>query len=442
MPSLLAEFHPDGRPVVVAVSGGADSMVLLTQVTQEVGPKQVIAAHFNHQLRPESDQEAAVVADCAKQLGVKFVTAAWSVADQPTTGIEAAARHARYAFLAEVAAQYRAQAVLTAHHQDDEIETVLFRLVRSGNLAAMAGIQPKRELTKDIELWRPFLNRSKTNLLQYASAHQIPFVEDQSNGDVRYARNLLRHEVLPVLKQINPQVGEHVNRFAAELTATLALAQQQIDDQLAAAQLDAATIDWQPFAGLPQATQALLLKTQLQRWVPGISVKQIDQILAGLSQTRRGNLAFDVGGGQQIAVSYRHLRLQTPTATVLPVRLTAFDQWVVVGNRELGLFRQPPAQARVLAEAWVSVPVILRQRQPGDWLQLANGQHQKLSRFMINHHWSTPARQGLFLAQADHILGGEGIDSAQLFKPEQTDIMRSVLAQLPEKNMNRGKENR
>ncbi|KRM71235.1 tRNA lysidine(34) synthetase TilS [Lacticaseibacillus brantae] len=442
MSDLLRPFNLDGRPLVVAVSGGVDSMVLLTQLVQEVAPAALIAAHFNHQLRPESDAEADLVSEYAHQLGVPFVTASWPQADHPTTGIEAAARQARYEFLAKVAGQYQAQAVLTAHHQDDEIETVLFRLVRSGNLAAMAGIQPKRQLTKDIELWRPFLNQSKSNLRQYAVAHHVPHVDDPSNNDVRYSRNLLRQQVLPLLKQINPQAGAHVNRFAAELTATLALAQQQIKRQLAAAQVDARTVDWRPFVDLPLATQALLLQAQLQQWVPTISAKQIDQILAGLNQSQRGNLTFDVGAGQKIAVSYHRLMLQDAPVSVPPVTVTMHNQWVSSGSQQIGLFTQLPDHAEPLAEVWAALPVTVRQRQPGDWLQLANGQHQKLARFMINHHWSQPARQGILVARGDQILGGAGIEPGQLFKPEQTDIMRSVLARLPEKFMNRGKENR
>lgn len=206
-------------PVLAAVSGGLDSMCLLHLLSTWGRTQNIVvtAAHFNHQLRgEESDRDQRFVRDWCAGQDVPFVSGCGDVrtlAEEEGLSIEEAARKARYAFLAE---QQRAGGhtfVLTAHHADDNAETMLLNLLRGTGTRGLAGIPDFRGC-----IARPFLGVTRQELAEYAAAHDIPHVEDSTNQMDDAARNVLRHKVLPVLKELNPRAVENMTR-AAELLA-------------------------------------------------------------------------------------------------------------------------------------------------------------------------------------------------------------------------------
>ena len=205
-------------PVLAAVSGGLDSMCLLYLLTAWGRERSitVTAAHFNHQLRgPESDRDEQFVRDWCGAHGVPFVSGRGDVrglAAQGGQSIEEAAREARYAFLTKEKERLGCRYVLTAHHADDNAETMLLNLLRGTGLRGLIGIPATREF-----LLRPFLQVTREELAAYATAHNISYVEDSTNALDNAARNVLRHQVLPVLKQLNPRAVEHMSRTAALL---------------------------------------------------------------------------------------------------------------------------------------------------------------------------------------------------------------------------------
>ena len=204
--------------MLAAVSGGLDSMCLLHLLTvwgQERSIT-VTAAHFNHQLRgDESDRDEQFVRDWCGVHGVPFVSGRGDVralAAQRGQSLEEAAREARYTFLIKEKERLGCRYVLTAHHADDNAETMLLNLLRGTGLRGLTGIPAAREF-----LLRPFLQVTREELAAYATAHSIPYVEDSTNALDDAARNVLRHQVLPVLKQLNPRAVEHMSRTAALL---------------------------------------------------------------------------------------------------------------------------------------------------------------------------------------------------------------------------------
>ena len=205
-------------PVLAAVSGGLDSMCLLHLLTAwgREWSITVTAAHFNHQLRgPESDRDERFVRDWCGAHGVPFVSGRGDVralAARRGQSLEEAAREARYAFLTKEKERLGCRYVLTAHHADDNAETMLLNLLRGTGLRGLTGIPAARGF-----LLRPFLQVTREELAAYAAAHSIPYVEDSTNALDDAARNVLRHQVLPVLKRLNPQAVEHMSRTAALL---------------------------------------------------------------------------------------------------------------------------------------------------------------------------------------------------------------------------------
>lgn len=214
--AVLSELSGGERtPVLAAVSGGLDSMCLL-HLLATWGWEQgldVTVAHFNHQLRgAESDRDEAFVRDWCAAQGVPFVSGRGDVralAAERGLSPEEAAREARYAFLMEEKKRRGCAVLLTAHHADDNAETMLLNLLRGTGLRGLCGIPERRD-----GLTRPFLRVTRAELAEYARQYGIPYVEDSTNALDDAARNVLRHQVLPVLRELNPRAVEHMARTA------------------------------------------------------------------------------------------------------------------------------------------------------------------------------------------------------------------------------------
>ena len=216
--AFLKKRFPQGARVLCAVSGGLDSMCLLDFMARQEDFS-VIAAHFNHRLRGENaDRDEQFVRDVCAARGIPFVSGdgdTRALAEREGLTVEEAARRLRYAFLEQMARSYRCGAILTAHHADDNAETMLLNLARGTGSAGLAGIPPARG-----NVCRPFLQITRAELQEYAAAHDIPHVEDETNTDPdAAARNLLRQSVIPVLRQLNPRFAENMARTASILQA-------------------------------------------------------------------------------------------------------------------------------------------------------------------------------------------------------------------------------
>ena len=199
---------PRGSRVAVAVSGGPDSVCLLHALL-ELAPSLEITlsvAHLNHQLRgAESDEDETFVRDLAATLGLRFHRAA---ANLPATqNLEQAGRNARRAFFA----QLPADRIALGHTRDDQAETVLFRLLRGSGLRGLAGIHP---VTASGYI-RPLIDTTRTEVLDFLRARNLPHREDSSNSDPRFARNRIRASLLPQLaRDWNPRIAESLAHLA------------------------------------------------------------------------------------------------------------------------------------------------------------------------------------------------------------------------------------
>ncbi len=207
-------------PVVVAVSGGADStalLLILAELADELGIV-IHVAHFDHRTRPkESAEDADFVAKLANRIGAPIRVGR---ADKPTK-TEDAARTARYDFLRRAANEIGATAIATGHTRDDQAETVLLHLTRGSGLSGLAGMRPLRE-----GIARPLLAIGREDTVAVCRAARIRPRTDPTNRSLKFARNRVRHEVLPKLAKINPRAREAIARFAE------AAAELQIEDDL------------------------------------------------------------------------------------------------------------------------------------------------------------------------------------------------------------------
>ena len=190
-----------GTPLLIAVSGGVDSMVLVNLISSLNQP--YAFAHCNFQLRgDESDADEQFVKELASTVKVECFTERFDtkeVAQRENISIQMAARKLRYDWLEEVRVKNNFHFIVTAHHRDDSVETVLLNLTRGTGIKGLHGILPKHE-----KIVRPFLFASKNEIRKYAEENKIAFREDSSNLKDDYQRNLIRHKVIPLLEEINP----------------------------------------------------------------------------------------------------------------------------------------------------------------------------------------------------------------------------------------------
>lgn len=252
--------------VVVGVSGGPDSLCLIHLLHGLCGPGkrfpgvQLQAAHLNHLLRgPASDHDASVVADTMQNWGIPCTTGQVDVqalARREKRSLEDAARIARYRFLREVAA---GQPVAVAHHSDDQVETLLLHWLRGSGLAGLAGMSPRQG-----DIIRPLLEITRAQILAYCQEHALVPLDDQSNVDPRFLRNRIRHQLLPLLQELNPAIRRTLLRNAEVAHLDLTWLETEVsacwDRVVLRAEAEALTLDLQALCTLPLSLQHHLLR--------------------------------------------------------------------------------------------------------------------------------------------------------------------------------------
>jgi len=215
-----------GAGVLLAVSGGADSVVMLRcfvayTLHHHAVPATIHIAHVNHGLRgSESDDDALFVRQLAARFGLPYhetrLTPDMFAADD-SGSVEAAARKLRYDFLQQTAEQNALRYVAVAHNADDQAETILQRIVRGTGIAGLAGIPPVRRLGEAVTLIRPMLPFSRQRILAYLNVLQQPFRTDSTNAKSKYTRNKIRNDLLPLLaSEYNRAVGDALLRLATQ----------------------------------------------------------------------------------------------------------------------------------------------------------------------------------------------------------------------------------
>lgn len=216
-------FAPDDC-ILVALSGGADSVALLLSLKTMYPGLHLVACHVNHRLRPgEAERDAAFAEALCTRWGIPFELCEADVAtlaESEHISTELAARWVRYAFFEEQCRKHGLHKLATAHTASDNAETVLFNLTRGSALAGLAGIPPKRELAENITLIRPLILVSRERVEAYLAALGQDYVTDSTNLTDAYTRNFLRHRVMPLLKQINPSLEERFGGMCRSLRET------------------------------------------------------------------------------------------------------------------------------------------------------------------------------------------------------------------------------
>ena len=457
--TFLELFHPDPtKPIIVGVSGGADSMCLV-HLLLDSGLK-LLAAHYDHQLRPVSAEQAEQVSTLMKCWGLEFETGVGSVREFSTAnklGLEEAARICRYGFLTSIAQKHNAQAILTAHHQDDQVETVLMHFLRGTGLNGLSGmrlVELLPQFSVDVPIWRPLLNTSKEEILDYCRDNQITPIEDESNRDLLFYRNRLRYQLIPQIEEIQPAFRTIVARNANVIELDRQVLEKMTEhawQSCLASQLsiNALLFKRSEWNRLDEAIQYRLLMKAANQLVPGLrdlgfmelqrakntvdeGVTRADFKAGILIQNQAETFLLSLGNFDLPQTDFPQLPDTTPLKLTLkkPVKLLA--GWQIKAEMvDKKVYDCLPNEIKQdFRQAWLNPadlewPLQIRQPKEGErWSPLGMiHKHQKMSDFLINKKIPRTARNswpvvcsagsilwvvGLRIAQAWRLTGDEG----------------------------------
>lgn len=222
------------RKIVVAVSGGVDSVVLLHMLVkgrlQEFLDSQIIVAHFDHGIREDSRKDREFVESISKKYGLQFEVERVELGEEAS---EATAREARYEFLRRVCKKHNANTIITAHHQDDLVETAIANLLRGTDWRGLAALQQttkykKHNTNNELMVVRPLLQRTKAELAEYAEEYQLEWREDSTNKDQEYLRNFIRHSLIPQASKLDARFNKKMLKHIEQMCDV----RQKIENEL------------------------------------------------------------------------------------------------------------------------------------------------------------------------------------------------------------------
>lgn len=429
------EWH-SAQTVVVAVSGGVDSMVLLKLMRdlmqlRQYHARQLVVAHFNHHLRSNSQADADLVRAVAEQYGLAYFSAEWET--PATRNVEASAREARYAFFAEVLRSVDADVLMTAHHLNDAAETFMMRLTRGTSLKGIQGIRAnyRRLFVSDddhaivAQVMRPLISIPKEAICHFAEKFGVDYIEDESNHSSQYMRNRFRHQYLPMLEAENPQFIHHLLDLQNQLQASYAThyaEYMQREPELLVFLQDTYWILYIPaFLALESEKRQVFLnlffEERLVEYVPDYRRDVINQIEQMMLNKQEPNRQLQLGN-QWVAVKrYDYLQLMpesyvTHNKFATALNIERENHWYQLdSNHRIGVFVHHQVTPRMKQESLATLgvdlsnrdcwPFTLRHRQAGDTMELidTNGNiyHKKISRMMIDQKLSAEERERAWL---------------------------------------------
>ena len=370
------------KKILVAVSGGADSMSLLHFLYnhQKDLDIQLGIAHVNHKQRQESEHEEAYLRHWAEEHKVPFHYSAFSGKFS-----ENAARTFRYEFFKQVMKAYDYSALVTAHHADDQAETIFMRLLRGSRLRHLTGISAIRPFGTG-QIIRPFLHLTKAQL-------PVTFhFEDRSNTSLAYLRNRIRLSYLPTLSQENPKIKEHLCLLAEEIGL--------MEQALGELTKDISTTDLSVFQQQSDAVQLFLLQNYLDSFPDlQLSKGQFNQLISYLRKNASGKMPLKNGYELVKTQTYFLIRKEA-SISLSPPCLLEFGKSVEFEAYTLTFSEFNDVSNTDAISIWSDAPIVIRHRKEGDKIDLGS-HHKKLRRLFIDNKILEKDRQKAIIGEQD-----------------------------------------
>jgi tRNA(Ile)-lysidine synthase len=449
------------RPIIVGVSGGPDSLCLMDTLRQ--AGYSIVVAHFNHQLRQESSQDARMVEKTASRLMLGCHIDGADVrayADQEKLSLEEAARNLRYRFMFKLARERNAQAVAVGHTADDQVETILMHFLRGSALNGLKGMSHRsiiKMFDPEIPIVRPLLNTWREETVIYCAANGLRPHYDSSNDSIDFQRNRIRHLLIPNLESYNPKLREAVLRMSQSLKGDYALLMEMLEtawqETVADAEENSIIFDFDRLSKCSLGLQRNLVKHAMQTLSPEVDVSYstLERAAAMINNPAQFSRT-DLKGGLRMFRESNHLYICTlnaelpfnlwpqlmgtisvPVSTPAQIELAGgwkfnCEHWnMPVLAREQAERNEDPFQVWLDAKN-LSKPIKLRARRQGD--QFAplglDGHTQKLSDFFVNVKMPQRARENWpLLCAGDEIIWVPGYRPAHPYR--LTESTKNIL---------------
>lgn len=389
-----------GDKTLLAVSGGIDSVVL-TILFKEAGLDFAIA-HCNFQLRAEeSDTDEAFVKALAKSAGVKYYVHSFDTKNYAALhniSTQMAARDLRYNWFKELADSNNFNAIATAHHLDDSLETVLFNLAKGTGISGMRGILPKNE-----NIIRPLLFATKDDIVAYATQERLQWREDSSNESIKYSRNLIRHKVMPVLKEINPSLEDTFRQTQQRLYETETVLKNEVG-KIRNQHIQKKGSDTFISIEVLKNLQAVVVEELLKPY--GFNFSQVQELLILIEKAVSG----------KVLESERYLlNVDREEVIISPLESDISEQWInpdtkEVRNEVMQLTTEVVTARKILTKEneasldydLLKFPLKLRKWKQGDVFQpLGMKGKKKISDFMIDEKIPLNLKQRVCVIESD-----------------------------------------
>ncbi|MCU7558383.1 tRNA lysidine(34) synthetase TilS [Macrococcus capreoli] len=352
--------------LAIAVSGGVDSMVLLDKVRRTKHFKDIYVLHVNHQLRDASKQEADMIEMYCEKYHLHFIahTISKDFFDL-TKSIQNDAREARYLFFEQAIHQYNIDYLLTAHHKDDQIETIFFRLMTHRYLYQPIDIQSMIE-RDGYKVIRPLLSESKDELYAYAERFDVPYMTDASNESNKYVRNYIRNEIMPSLEQaaLNP---DHLLYLAEYMKDTDALILKRVE--VFQKQIKSNCLSRSQLVQENRLVIHRVLIQFIQQYHKDFALSHglLDEIVR-VMQTDTTHASFEIAQHWHIQIAYDKLIVRNKNEPV--------DEWMEITSPGKYHFNEYKIEIKSILST-----IVIRKRVEGDLIEIG-GKHQKVSRIM------------------------------------------------------------
>lgn len=380
--------------IIVAVSGGIDSMVLLSQLIsiKERLNLELHVAHMNYHKRPTSNQNETFVESISKHYNLDFQS--FDFDESLHENFQMVARDERYKKFYQYAKKVNASKIALAHHLDDQMETILMRLTRGSSFTGYSGMK-ETTAYKDVELVRPLLHESKENIFKYANEQQIDFQEDESNQSDDYTRNRFRHNVLPVLKEENPKVLEKMDQFSEYLSSAYELVLNQTMlflNKYVSRSIDRYTIPISKFLQEVMIVQKeIIIKSvnAISHNQTELSEKTIHQILEMMT-SKKPNIQKRISSLVFVYKEYDSLHIQSKEEEIssFEIILEDFGTVVLPSGDQITISQNPDINSGKSIDLWYNnldsiFPIIVRNRKEKDALIYSYGT-KKLKDLLID----------------------------------------------------------
>ncbi|PAT02577.1 tRNA lysidine(34) synthetase TilS [Candidatus Izimaplasma bacterium ZiA1] len=402
------KYFTKNETIVLALSGGVDSMVLFDILSKSSKNLKIIVAHVNHKKRKESDYEYTSIHKLCQEMQVVFE--GYEINEELSGNFHNEARKKRYNFFKSIASKHNSKKIVLAHHYDDQVETVFMRIIRGSSFSGYQGVLETR---KDgfIEFVRPLIDTKKDDIYQYASSNKLIYFEDDSNKSDIYTRNRFRNSILPLLREENPQVDDKIlqlSEYVSSAENILNTLTKSFIEQFSFHNM----IDLKAFN-----TQEFIIKVKIIKYIVNkatnnnleISNLQYKKIIK-MCQNEKANSTYDLGNDFVLYKEYEYFYVDKVTLNpVINIEVNNYGEYFIDDNKSILITEKKIEQK---SSNWIELcynelvfPLKIRTRQNGDRIQLKSGS-KKIKDLLIDKKIPLSKRDNIIIIEQNNEVVG------------------------------------